>query len=48
MNFKRRLLIEKKNNFCIFEHTKELVVNELEKEIDRLILKELLKNFKYE
>jgi hypothetical protein len=48
MNYKRQLLIEKKNNFCLFEHAQELIVNELTKEIDRLILEELLKKFKYE
>jgi hypothetical protein len=48
MNYKRQLLIEKKNNFCLFEHTQELLVNELTKEIDRLILEKILKKFKYE
>jgi hypothetical protein len=36
------------NHFCVFEHMQELVVNKLTKEIDRLILEEVLKNFKYE
>lgn len=48
MNYKRQILIEKKNNFCVFEHMQELVVNKLTKEIDRLILEEVLKKFKYE
>lgn len=48
MYYKRQLLIEKKNNFCLFEYAYEEMINELTKEIDRLILGEILKNFKYE
>jgi hypothetical protein len=43
MNYKRLLLIEKKNHFCLYEHLEESLINELSKEINKLIAEEVLK-----